>query len=55
MPWVSSKNYKDTKEYKDYSELTNANLKERLIRRGLRHTGRKAAMALRLTEDDEER
>lgn len=55
MPWVSSDKYRVFEQYKEYNQLTNADLKERLTHRGLRHTGKKAAMVLRLTEDDEAR
>lgn len=53
MPWLSLGKHRIYPVYKDYDELSNAELKERLIRRGLRHTGTKAVMAARLTENDD--
>lgn len=58
MPWVTQKTRiglptNDNEVYKEYGDMSNAELKERLDRRGLRHTGTKAVMAARLTENDD--
>ncbi len=52
MPWVSEK-HAGSQVYKEYHELTVADLKERLVRRGLPRSGMKAVLVSRLTENDE--